>query len=128
MQGADKEKVMRLQTHKIQLELIPMEENETINDFTMIITRLVNQVTVCGEIITEQCVVVKILRSLMPRFDNVVVVIEESKDHAPMRKKELQSSLEAHEQRIKERNVDKIRTKIDLQVCFKERDNKTKGK
>jgi hypothetical protein len=37
----DKTKVMRLQTHKRQLELIQMEEEETIDDFTTRITRLV---------------------------------------------------------------------------------------
>lgn len=39
---AGKEKVVRLETHKHQLEWIKMEEKETINDFTMRITRFVN--------------------------------------------------------------------------------------
>ncbi|XP_050896242.1 uncharacterized protein LOC127102978 [Lathyrus oleraceus] len=74
-----------------------MEEKKTINYFKTRITRLVNQVKACGETITEQYVVAKILRSLTPRFDNIVVAIEESKDLVTMSKEELQSSLEAHE-------------------------------
>lgn len=38
----EKTKVVRLQTNKCQIELIQMEEKETINDFTTRITRLVN--------------------------------------------------------------------------------------
>lgn len=86
---ADKAKVVRLQTHKRQLKLIQMEEKEIINDFATRITRLVNQVKACGESITEQYVVAKILCSLTLRFDNIVVVIEESKDLAAMSKNEL---------------------------------------
>lgn len=63
-----------------------MEEKETINSFAMRITRLVNQVKACGEPIMEKYVVTKILRSLTARFDNIVVVIKESKDLVAMRK------------------------------------------
>lgn len=98
--GAHKEKMVRLQIHKQQIELIQMEEKETIKDFATRITRLANQVKTCGETIIEKYVVAKILHSLTPRFDNIVMEIEESKDLGTMRKEELQSSLEAHEQRM----------------------------
>ncbi|XP_058733125.1 uncharacterized protein LOC131604719 [Vicia villosa] len=96
--------VVRLQTRKRQLELIQMEEKETINDFTTRITLLVNQVKACGEMIMKQYVVAKILRSSTTRFDKVVIAIEESKDLAKMSKEELQSSLEAHGQRMEREN------------------------
>lgn len=59
--GANKEKVVRLQTHKRQLQLIQMEEKKTICEFTIRITILVNQVKACGQIIIEKYVVAKIL-------------------------------------------------------------------
>lgn len=74
-----------------------MEEKETVNNYAMRITRLLNQVTTHGETITEKYIVVKILRSLKVRLDTIVVAIEESNDLAATRKKELQSSLKAHE-------------------------------
>lgn len=77
-----------------------MGEKETIKDFMMRITRLLNQVKACGDTITENYVVTKSLCSLTSRFDNVVVAIEELKDLAMMSKEEMQSSLEAHEQRM----------------------------
>jgi type II secretory pathway predicted ATPase ExeA len=57
-----------------------MEENENVADFFTRVTRLVNQIKVCGEVITTKSVVAKILRSLTPKFDHLVVAIEEIKD------------------------------------------------
>lgn len=71
-----------------------------VNDYVTRVTRLVNQMKSCGEAVSEQNIVSKVLRSLTPRFDNIVVAIEESKDLKTMTKDELQSSLEAHEQRM----------------------------
>ena len=57
----------------------------------------------CGETLKDQDFVEKVLRTLSSRFDYVVAAIEESKDFAEMKLDELQCSLEAYEQRIKER-------------------------
>ena len=61
----------------------------------------------CGENIKDQDLVEKVLRTLSSRFDYVVVAIEESKDFAEMKLDGLQCSLEAYEQRIKERETDR---------------------
>lgn len=71
-------------------------------------------------------VVGKILGPLTSRFDNVVIAIEESKDLPTMCKEELQSSLEAHEQRMNEKNVDKVKVEIVLQALFVGKDKKVK--
>ncbi|XP_050918497.1 uncharacterized protein LOC127135916 [Lathyrus oleraceus] len=122
--GAVKAKVVRLQTYKRQFELTQMEDKETINDYITCITQLVNQIKSCGETILEQNVVSKVLHSLTPRFDNIVVAIEESKDLTTLSKDELQSSLEAHEQRMDERGADKAKTSKDSGHSngFKKRD------
>ncbi|XP_050898040.1 uncharacterized protein LOC127104946 [Lathyrus oleraceus] len=118
----------KLQTYKRQFELTQMEDKETINDYITRITRLVNQIKSCGETILEQNVVSKVLRSLTPCFDNIVVAIKESKDLTTLSKDELQSSLEAHEQRMDERGVDKAKAEIALQARFNEKNKRSKGK
>jgi len=56
----------------------------------------------CGEAMTDQQIVEKIMRTLSSRFDFIVVAIQESKDVKTLKIKELQSSLEAHELMVSE--------------------------
>ena len=79
-------KYVRLQTHKRAYELLQMEDNESVADFFTRVTKLVNQIKVCGEVITTRSVVTKILRSLALKFDHIVVAIEESKDLSTLTK------------------------------------------
>lgn len=53
-------------------------------------------------------IVEKILRTLTPQYDHIVVAIEECKDLENMKVEELQNSLKVHDQRlIERRNGDK---------------------
>ena len=45
-------------------------------------------------------IVEKVLQTLTPQFDHIVVAIEESRDLEKMTVEELQNFLEAHEQRV----------------------------
>ncbi|XP_014617071.1 uncharacterized protein LOC114368138 [Glycine soja] len=81
-----------------------MEENEGIGDFFGRLQVLTNSMKGYGEKFTDLILIEKVLRSLNPKFDHIVVAIEESKDLESMSIDELQGSLEAHEQRLQERN------------------------
>lgn len=93
-----------------------MEESESITDFFTRVTKLVNQIKVCGMVLTSRSVVAKILRLLAPKFDHVVVDIEESKDLSTLRKEELQGKLKSHEQRRDERDASKSNSDVALQT------------
>ncbi|MCI21940.1 hypothetical protein A2U01_0043111, partial [Trifolium medium] len=80
-----------------------MEENESVDDFFTIFTRLVNQIKVCGEEITTKSIV------------------------SSLSKKELQGSLESHEQRMFERTASKTKIEVALQAQSN-KDKKGKGK
>ncbi|XP_019457652.1 PREDICTED: uncharacterized protein LOC109358040 [Lupinus angustifolius] len=54
----------------------------------------------------DAAIVEKVLRTVTPKFDHVVVAIEESGRIERMKIEELQGSLEAHEQRLNERMFD----------------------
>lgn len=64
---------------------------------------VVNAMRACDKVVKDKKIAEKILRTLTPQYDHIVVAIEECKDVENMRVEELQNSLEAHEQRLFER-------------------------
>ena len=115
-------KKVRLQTLRRQYELMQMESNEKIAEyFNRVITRT-NAMKGCGKKMKDRSIVEKILRTLNPRFDHIVVTIEETKKIEEMKVKELQRYLEAHEQRLLERESEKPN---DNQVLLAQTSKKT---
>ncbi|XP_019415157.1 PREDICTED: uncharacterized protein LOC109326544 [Lupinus angustifolius] len=102
--GAEQLKKVRLQTLRRQYELMHMESNERVAQFFNKVITHTNAMKACKEKISDQSIIKKILRTLTPRFDHIVVAIEESKKIEEMKVQDLQGSLEAHEQRLIERS------------------------
>ena len=101
-----------------------MEDNKNMTDFFTRVTRLVNQIKICGEVLESKSLVSKILRSLTLKFDYVLVAIEESKDLWSMTKEELQGTLECHEQRMVERTASKSKIDLALQAQSTKKDRR----
>lgn len=102
--GEEKVKKVRLQSLRLEFEKLQMQGNETIADYFSKVTSIVNQMATNGEVLQDQKVVEKILRSLPQKFDFIVVAIEESKDVSKLSLEDLQASLKAHEFRVNQRN------------------------
>lgn len=98
---------MKLQTLRRQFELLQTESTEKIGDYFTRILNLTNLMKSYGEKIQDKVIVQKVLHTLLPKFDYIVVAIEESKDLTAMQIEELQGSLQAHEQRMLERSNEK---------------------
>ena len=90
-----------------QYELMQMESNEKIAQFFNRILTLTNAMKACGETMADQAIVEKVLWTLTPNFDHIVVAIEESRKLEELKVEDLQGSLEAHEQRLIERSTEK---------------------
>ena len=108
---------MRLQTLCGELESMKMKESENVSDYITRVQTVANQLNRNGEMLPETRVVEKILRSSTDNFENVVCVIEVSKDLAKFTVDELVSSLEAHEQRKKKKKepLDQaLQTKVSI--------------
>ncbi|XP_019430552.1 PREDICTED: uncharacterized protein LOC109337919 [Lupinus angustifolius] len=118
--GGTKVRKVKLQLMRRQFELLQMEEEERISDYFARIRRLTNLMRGCGEQMNELSIVDKILRTLSTKFDNVVIAIEESKDLETIKIDELQGSLEAHEQRLMERQNGRL-TQQALSAQFKKK-------
>ncbi|XP_019432815.1 PREDICTED: uncharacterized protein LOC109339758 [Lupinus angustifolius] len=78
-EGAEQLKKVRLQTMKRQYELMQMNSGERIVEFFNRVISHTNAMKASGEKIADQTIVEKILRTLSPRFEHIVVAIEESK-------------------------------------------------
>lgn len=74
-----------------------MGEQETIVEYVERIQIVVNAMRARDKIVKYTKIVEKILRTLTPQYDHIVVAIEECKDLETMRMEELQNSLEVHE-------------------------------
>ena len=74
-----------------------MSNSETIIDFFTRAQNIVNQLKSHGDILDDEKVVEKILRSLPIRFDPIVVAIEESKDLSQVSIDSLMGSLQTHD-------------------------------
>ncbi|KAJ0021731.1 hypothetical protein Pint_31219 [Pistacia integerrima] len=89
--------MVKLQTYRRDFENLLMQNNESVQDYLSHVSTLVNKMKSCGEKITDEIVVAKILRSLTLKFEHVVAAIEESHD---LSFDELMSSLQVHEERL----------------------------
>ncbi|KAH0748093.1 hypothetical protein KY290_027325 [Solanum tuberosum] len=110
-QGDSKVIVVRLQSLRRDFETLMMKNRESIADFLSRAVAIVSKIQSCGEKVTDQTIVEKILRSLTPKFDHVVAAIEESKDLSIFFFDELMGSLQSHEERLNrsiEKNEDKV--------------------
>lgn len=100
-QGSTKVKRAQLQALRREFEILGMKEGEKVDDYFARTLTIANKMKAHGEIMEQNVIVEKILRSMTPRFNYVVCSIEESNDLTTMSIDELQSSLLVHEQRMR---------------------------
>jgi hypothetical protein len=99
-QGMDKVKTAKLQILRRYFDTLSMKDTYTVDSFDTHVIGLINQIKSHGETIEDIKVVEKVLRSLPPKFDTLVVTLEESKDLSRFSLDELQASLINHENRL----------------------------
>ena len=76
-EGDTKVKSAKLQTLRIQYQNLRMHNEESIASFFLRLNDIVNRMRNLGETITDTTLVEKALRSLTPKFESKVSVIEE---------------------------------------------------
>ena len=72
--------MVKLQNFRREFETLNMKSEENIQDYFYRVYTRVKERRSCGEDISKRKVVEKILRSLLLKFNYIVVSIEESKD------------------------------------------------
>ena len=98
-QGLTKIKTSKLQILRKDFESLCMNDSENVDTFFTRVVGLINQLKSHGEPIADQRVIEKILKSIPPRFENLVVTLEEHTNMMTFTIDELQASLLNHEHR-----------------------------
>lgn len=78
--GDERIVTVKLQTLQRDFETLGMTIDQFIADFMSKVMAIISHMCAYGEYIIDEIIVGKILRSLTPKFDHVVTVIEEGKD------------------------------------------------
>lgn len=98
-QGDSKVRSIKLQSLRGEFENLKMKKGETMKDFFSRVVEIVNQMKSCGEDISDEKIVKKILLTLTDKYDDIVAIIEETRDLSKISVEQLIGSLESHEQR-----------------------------
>ena len=109
-QGSSKIIAVKLHTLRQELETVRMKNSESIQDYVSRVLAIVHQIRALGEVLTDQTVVAKIMRSLTTKFNHVVSSISEGNDLTMLTVDELGGSLQAHEAML-DLSIDKMEDK-----------------
>ncbi|KAL3322718.1 hypothetical protein AABB24_040021 [Solanum stoloniferum] len=119
LQGVDKVKKIKLQTLRVDFEVLKTKESESISDLFSRLIVVVNQLRRYGEEVDDVRAVEKIFRSLIPKFDYVVCAIEESNYLDSMMVEQLEGSLLIHKEKMKSRKEESLEQLYKTHASFK---------
>ncbi|CAJ2651803.1 unnamed protein product [Trifolium pratense] len=98
-QGSERTKKMQVLNLRREFEALKMKETETVREFSDRISKVVSQIRLLGEDLSDQRVVEKILVCLPERFEAKISSLEETKNFSQITLAELVNALQATEQR-----------------------------
>ena len=98
--GVTRIKNVKLQYLRMEFETLKMKSSETISEFFDRVTAIRNNMKALDENIEDKTIVQKILRSMTPKFEHVVCMLEDRANTEDMSIDELHGSLLVHEKRM----------------------------
>ncbi|XP_022930203.1 uncharacterized protein LOC111436721 [Cucurbita moschata] len=98
--GAERVKEAKIQTLKIEFEIMNMKESETTDDYAARLTGVVNKIRTFGDKFEEAYLVKKFLRSVPSKFLHITSTIEQFADLKVITMEEVIGRLKAYEERI----------------------------
>ncbi|KAA8534233.1 hypothetical protein F0562_031574 [Nyssa sinensis] len=125
--GIEKTIRVRLQILRSEFESLNMNGAESISEYFSRTLVIVNQMRRYGEDIDDVRVMEKILRTLTPKFEHVVVAVEQSMDFKTTSVDELMATLEIHEQRINKKTPSSLDQALQSKLSLKDENREFQG-
>ncbi|KAA8540680.1 hypothetical protein F0562_024401 [Nyssa sinensis] len=125
--GIEKTIRVRLQILRSEFESLNMNGAESILEYFSRTLVIVNQMRRHGEDIDDVRVMEKILRTLTPKFEHVVVAVEQSMDFKTTSVDELMATLEIHEQRINKKTPSSLDQALQSKLSLKDENREFQG-
>ncbi|XP_021297300.1 uncharacterized protein LOC110426416 [Herrania umbratica] len=97
--GSDKTRQIQVLNLMREFEVLKMREDESIKDYFEKVLKIVNQLRLLGEELSDRRIVHKFLVSLPEKFEAKISSLEDSKDMSKLLVTELINALQAQEQR-----------------------------
>ena len=94
-QGSDKTRKMQVINLRKEFEVLKMEENETVRQYTDRLMKVVNRIRLLGEELIDKKIVEKVLVSLPKKFESNISSLEDSRYLSNMSLLELVNALQA---------------------------------
>jgi len=83
-----------------------------IGDYCIHLKYVVNKMAILGENIYQEVIINKFLRTLIEKFDSMILIIEEKKDLSKMDLDSLIDTLTSHEESVAKRKQDRSRGSV----------------
>ncbi|KAF3685749.1 hypothetical protein FXO37_00312 [Capsicum annuum] len=115
--GSDKIRQIKVINLRREFEILRMNDSETIEEFSNKLMKIVNQIRLMGEELTDSRIVKKVLVNLPKRFEAKISSLKDLKDLTKLSPSELVHALQAQEQRRSLRLEEA--TETALQAKFK---------
>ncbi|KAH9332112.1 hypothetical protein KI387_043693 [Taxus chinensis] len=116
-----KVKIDKIKNFRNRFNNLKVNDNEYIFSYLLRVDKVVNIIKGLGEYVKEELIVQKVLRSLIPKFDSKVSIIEEVKDLNTLNMDELHGTLTPYEMRVMD-------SKLAMKEISFKSENKTKDK
>ncbi|XP_044473243.1 uncharacterized protein LOC123201750 [Mangifera indica] len=114
--GNERSRQMNVLNLRREFEVLKMKEAETVKEYADRVLKVVNQIRLMGETLSNQRVVEKILVTVPERYEAKISSLEDSKDFSELTLSEVLNALKAQDQRRALRQEDSTEQALSMRV------------